>query len=67
MWLLKYFYLFYYFIIFISTDLGNVVNPKLMVFACLSVIILFVILILFIPVIEKDDSIRGVMIQGNFS
>lgn len=49
-----------------TTDLENVFNPKLMVFACLSVIILFVILILFIPVIEKDDSRRGVMIQGIF-
>ena len=49
-----------------TTDLGNVINPKLMIFACLSIISLFIILLLVVPCFEKDNSKRGVIIQGIF-
>ena len=49
-----------------TTDLGSVFNPKLMIFATISIIVLFLALFLFIPIIEKDNSKRGVMIQGIF-
>lgn len=49
-----------------TTDLGSVFNPKLMIFATLSIIVLFGTLFLIIPIIEKDNSKRGVMIQGIF-
>ena len=49
-----------------TTDLGSVFNPKLMIFATISIIVLFLALFLFIPIIEKDNRKRGVMIQGIF-
>lgn len=49
-----------------TTDLGSVFDPKLMIFAAMSIIVLFGVLFLFIPIIEKDNSKRGVMIQGIF-
>ena len=38
-----------------TTDLGNVINPKLMIFACLSIISLFIILLLFVHIFVKDN------------
>lgn len=49
-----------------TTDFGNVFNPKLMIFAPTCILVLFVVLLLFIPIIEKHNSKRGVMIQGIF-
>ena len=49
-----------------TTDLRSVFNPKLMIFAALSIIIIFTLLFLFIPMIEKEDNKKGVMIQGIF-
>lgn len=49
-----------------TTDLGSVFDPKLMIFATISIIVLFGVLFLFIPIIEKDNSKTGVMIQGIF-
>jgi len=49
-----------------TTDLGSVFDPKLMIFAAMSIVVLFGVLFLFIPIIEKDNSKRGVMIQGIF-
>lgn len=49
-----------------TTDLGSVFDPKLLVFAAICIIVLFGVLILIIPIIEKDNSKRGVMIQGIF-
>lgn len=49
-----------------TTDLGSVFNPKLIIFAALSIVILFCVLFLFIPKIEKDNKKTGVMIQGIF-
>lgn len=49
-----------------NTDLIDSINPKLMIFAGISVLALFIFTYLFIPVIEKDNRKRGVMIQGIF-
>lgn len=49
-----------------TTDLSSVFDPKLMIFAAISIIVLFGILLLFIPIIEKDNRKIGVMIQGIF-
>ena len=49
-----------------TTDLSSVFNLKLMVFAAISIIVLFAVLILFVPIIEKDNRKIGVMIQGIF-
>lgn len=49
-----------------STDIGSVFNPKLILFSVCSVIILFLLLCFIIPIIEKDNSKRGVLIQGVF-
>lgn len=49
-----------------TTNLRSVFNPKLMIFATISIIVLFVVLFLLIPIIEEDNSKRGVMIQGIF-
>lgn len=49
-----------------KTDLSGVFNPQLISFAAISIIITFSILCLLIPIIEKDNSKRGVIIQGIF-
>lgn len=49
-----------------KSDIKSSFNPKLMLFSVACVLILFLILMLIIPKIEKDNSKRGVMIQGIF-
>lgn len=49
-----------------TTDLGSVFNAKLIAFAAISIIVSFGILLVFIPIIEKENQKRGVMIQGIF-
>ena len=49
-----------------TTDLETVFDGKLILFAVSGVVILFLILLLFIPKIEKENRKRGVMIQGVF-
>lgn len=49
-----------------KTDLESAFEPKLVAFAVISLIILFLILCLVIPVIEKEPKKRGVLIQGIF-
>lgn len=49
-----------------NTNLGGVFNPKLMAFAAAAIIISFSLLCVIIPIIEKDNLKRGVMIQGIF-
>lgn len=49
-----------------KTNLNGVFNPQLMSFAAISVIVTFGILCVLIPFIEKDDTKRGVVIQGIF-
>lgn len=49
-----------------KTDIATSFNPKLIIFAICSLLILFLLLCLIIPLIEKDSSKRGVLIQGIF-
>ena len=49
-----------------KTELKEEFNPKLLGFAVSSVTVLFMSLLLIIPLIEKDNRRRGVMIQGIF-
>lgn len=49
-----------------ESDIDSVFDPKLILFAAISVIALVVVLFLVIPLIEKDNKKRGVLIQGLF-
>ncbi|MEW8994625.1 AEC family transporter [Clostridium sp.] len=49
-----------------KTDLNGAINLKLIFFALTSVTLTFVILCIFIPLIEKNNQKRGVLIQGIF-
>lgn len=49
-----------------NTDIASVLNPPLMLFAAVSIIVIFTLTFIFIPLIEKENSKRGVMIQGIF-
>ena len=49
-----------------KTDLSVVFNPKLLIFSIISVILVFLLLFIIIPLLEKDNSKRGVIIQGIF-
>ena len=49
-----------------ESDINSVFDPKLIGFAAVSVIALVITLFLIIPLIEKDDKKRGVLIQGLF-
>lgn len=49
-----------------KTDLESVFNLKLIIFSASGVLASFTILMLIIPLIEKDNPRRGVMIQGIF-
>jgi len=49
-----------------KTDLNGAINLKLIFFALISVTFTFVILCIFIPLIEKNNQKRGVLIQGIF-
>lgn len=49
-----------------STDLEGVLNVRLMIFGFITILIVFLLLFLIIPVLEKDNQKRGVMIQGGF-
>lgn len=49
-----------------KTDIKDVFNPKLMAFAALSVIILFITLYVVVPFIEKNNKKCGVLVQGIF-
>ena len=49
-----------------STDLSAAFNGKLIFFAVIAVFAWFGILMLIVPRIEKENSKRGVMIQGMF-
>ncbi len=49
-----------------KTDLKGAINPKLICFALISVTLTFIVLCILIPLIEKDNKKRGVLIQGIF-
>ncbi|MEG0307794.1 MAG: AEC family transporter [Clostridium sp.] len=49
-----------------NADLQGAFNPKLIMFSLLSVLIIFIIISTIIPLVEKDNKKRGVLIQGIF-
>ena len=49
-----------------KTDLKDAFNPKLLGFAVLMVVTIFILLCIVIPLIEKESKKRGVLIQGIF-
>lgn len=49
-----------------KTNLEGALNVKLLSFAFLAVIVIFLIVTLLVPLMEKDNRKRGVMIQGMF-
>ena len=49
-----------------TTDLKEALDGKLIAFALVALIVCFLLLMLIIPRIEKDDPKRGSMIQGMF-
>ncbi|MBE7038568.1 MAG: AEC family transporter [Ruminococcaceae bacterium] len=49
-----------------STNIESALKPKLMLFAVLSIVILFFVLLFVIPLIEKDNKKVGPIIQGIF-
>ena len=49
-----------------KTDIKGVFNLKLMIFAAVSIILLFSVLCFLVPLFEKDNKKRGVLIQGIF-
>ena len=49
-----------------KSDINSAFNPKLMIFSVACILILFILLMFIIPKIERDNSKRGVIIQGIF-
>ena len=49
-----------------STNIQTALKPTLMLYAVLSIVILFFVLLWVIPAIEKDNKKRGPIIQGIF-
>ena len=49
-----------------STDLSVAFNPKVMIFSALAILTWFLLLMLVVPLIEKDNAKRGVMVQAMF-
>lgn len=49
-----------------SSDFSQVFRPRLVVFGILCILAMFLLLMITIPVFEKNDSRRGVLIQGMF-
>ena len=49
-----------------KSDFSGIVSAKLIIFALFCVISTFIILIVIIPLIERENKNRGVMIQGIF-
>lgn len=47
-------------------DISAAFDPKLIVFACAGLLLTFVLLMLLIPRVEKENARRGVMIQAMF-
>ena len=49
-----------------TTDLAATFRPKLMLFGAGAVIVIFILLMIFIPKIESENRKRGVMVQAIF-
>ena len=49
-----------------KTDIGTAFNPKLCIYGVSSIILIYIILFITVPLIEKDNKKRSVIIQGIF-
>lgn len=49
-----------------TSEIADVFNPELILFAELSILALVILLCIIVPVFEKDNKKRGVIIQGIF-
>ena len=49
-----------------TTDLASTFRPKLMLFGACGVLVIFTLLMLIVPRIEKDNRRRGVIVQAIF-
>ena len=49
-----------------TSDLKSVFNPKLVIFAPLSIIVIFTIATIFVVILRKENKRRGAMIQALF-
>lgn len=49
-----------------ESEIAEIFNPKLIMFAVVCVIICIAVLFIIVPAVEKDNSRRGVLIQGIF-
>lgn len=49
-----------------TTDLEQEFNGKLVMYAVFSILILFLLLMIFVPIFEKKNSRRGVLVQVGF-
>ena len=48
----------------LRSDLSSTFRPRMVIFSCVTVLVLFILLCGIIPLIEKTPARRGVMIQG---
>lgn len=49
-----------------QTDIKSAFNPKLLAFAVVTVLIIFAVTFILVPIWEKDNKKKGVLIQGIF-
>ena len=47
-----------------TSEISDIFNPKLIGYSVISILAVFFIALIFIPIIEKDNKKRGVLIQG---
>ena len=63
------FYVFFPVMLFANlykSSFSNIISNKIVPFTVISILVIFAVLFFIIPVIEKDNRKRGVMIQGIF-
>lgn len=49
-----------------TSEIADSFNPKLIAFSVVAIVVVFLLCMLIIPVIEKDNKKRGVLVQGIF-
>ena len=47
-----------------TSEISDIFNPKLIAYSIISILVVFFIALIFVPLIEKDNKKRGVLIQG---
>lgn len=49
-----------------ESDINKAFNPRLVIYAVVTIVIIIIALFIIIPIIEKDNKKRGALIQGIF-